>query len=182
MTRPSNEHIRQFRSIDKAFRNGDLAALEAALGHPDDFPNARPAASLGIGDNLLLYAIYWSPITLIISLIEAGADVNASARDGFPSLLAALSSDRPDRLRVLDLLLDNGADTTQRGINDWTPLHYAVAQRDLAAVEMLLDYSADPNARTTIDDCTTPLEDAEATGLKDAAVLMRRKAGSRPTP
>ena len=164
----------QFRIVDDAFRAGDLAALKAALGNPPDFPNCLHPNSLGVGEYPLEYAIYWSPLPFIIELIKIGADVNYPTAAGFPSLIAALSSDRLNRLAVLGLLLDNGADCTQRGINDWTPLHYAVAQRDLAAIEMLLEFGADPAIRTGIDDCTTPYEDAVATGLTDAAALMRR--------
>jgi len=163
---------RRFLAIDRAFRAGDRAALEYALGNPPDFPNCRMPSELGVGDYPLEYAVYWSPLPFVIELIEAGADLNRAADDGFPSLIAALASDRINRLAVLSVLLENGADTGQRGINDWTPLHYAVMQRDLPAVEMLLDYGADPAVRTRIDDCTTPFEDAKATGFTEAAALM----------
>jgi len=175
MIRDRADINRQFRKVDAAFRDGDFAALKAALGNPPDFPNCVQPVDLGVGEHPLEYAIYWSPLPFIIQLIEAGANVNYPAAAGFPSLIAALSSDRLNRLTVLGLLLDNGADVAQRGINDWTPLHYAVAQRDLPAVELLLAFGADPMARTAIDDCTTPYEDAVATGLTEVAALMRQK-------
>ena len=105
-------------------------------------------------------------------MIALGADPNYPDQDGFPSLIAALSSGRADRHEVLRVLLDNGADVDLRGQNDWTPLHYAVGQRDLEAVGMLLRYGADPALKTRIDDCTTSLEDAEGTGFEDAAKLL----------
>ncbi len=165
---------RQFNAVDSAYRAGDMAALKAALGHPADFPNCRQPRDLAVCDYPLEYAIYWSPLPFIIELLEAGADVNYPDGAGFPSLIAALSSDRPNRLAVLTLLLDNGADVGRHGVNDWTPLHYAVVQRDLPAVELLLEYGADPSVRTRVDDCTTPLEDAVATGFAEAAALMRQ--------
>ena len=165
---------RQLKAVDHAYSVGNLAGLRAALGSPADFPNCVQPHELGVGKYPLEYAIYWSPLPFIIELLEAGADARYPDDAGFPSLIAALSTDRPNRLAVLTVLLDNGADVGQRGINDWTPLHYAVVQRDLPAVELLLEYGADPAARTRIDDCTTPLEDAEATGFADAAALMRR--------
>ena len=167
-------HRQSFKLVDEAYRAGDLAALKAALGHPENFPNCLQPHDLGVGDYPMEYAIYWSPLHFIIELIESGADVNYPDRSGFPCLIAALSTDRPNRLAILTLLLDNGADVAQRGINDWTPLHYAVVQRDLPAVELLLEYGADPSLRTRIDDCTTPLEDAVSTGFLEAAALMRR--------
>lgn len=165
---------RQFKAVDSAYRAGDMAALKAALGHPADFPNCRQPRDLAVCDYPLEYAIYWSPLPFIIELLEAGADVDYPDGAGFPSLIAALSSDRPNRLAVLTLLLDNGADVGRHGVNDWTPLHYAVVQRDLPAVELLLEYGADPSVRTRVDDRTTPLEDADATGFAEAAALMRR--------
>ena len=176
MDRDRALHNRTFRKVDDAFRAGDMPALVAALGAPADFPNCRMPHELGVGDYPLDYAICWSPLTFIIELLEAGAATNGEADDGFPSLFTALSSDRIDRLKVLELLLENGANVGQRGINDWTPLHYAVMQRDLPAVEILLGHGADPAAATRIDDCTTPMEDAVATGFTEAAALMATKS------
>ena len=148
-----------------------LAGLKAALGNPADFPNCLQPHDLGVGEYPLEYAIYWSPLPFIIELIEAGADAHYPDQAGFPSLIAALSTDRPNRLAVLTLLLDNGADVGQRGINDWTPLHYAVVQRDLPAVELLLEYGADPSA----PDAHRRLHDA-ARGRPGDRLRRRRRA------
>jgi ankyrin repeat protein len=178
MTRDRCEIYRQFQAVDGAYRVGDIAALRQALGDPPGFPNCLQPWELGVGDYPLEYAIYWSPLSAIEALIALGADPNYPDQDGFPSLIAALSSGRPDRHEVIRVLLDNGADLDRRGQNDWTPLHYAVGQRDLEAVEMLLCHGADPALKTRIDDCTTSLEDAEAIGFEEAAKLLR-KAGPR---
>ena len=107
-------------------------------------------------------------------MLEIGADPNHPAQDGFPSLIEALATDRPDNKHdLLRLLLDFGADVQQRGHNDWTPLQHAVVRRDLAAVTLLLARGADPAARTRIDECSTPLEDAEAIGFTKAVALLR---------
>jgi hypothetical protein len=76
---------------------------------------------------------------------------------------------------VLRLLLSYGADPNQRGINDYTPLHMAVAERDALAVQILLDYGADPELATRIDDHETPLQMAEAGGLTIIAAMLMRK-------
>jgi ankyrin repeat protein len=158
-------------AIDKACRAGDIEALKAALGNPPDFPNSRPP--IGAGDHCLEYAIYHAPLSFIRSLLELGADPNY-ASNGFPSLMAALSTARPDRLEVLELLLEFGAAADQRGLNDWTPLHYAVARDDPQTVALLLARGADPLARTGIDEQSTPLEDALRLGRTEAARLLRR--------
>jgi uncharacterized protein len=54
---------------------------------------------------------------------------------------------------IISLLLSFAADTNQRGINDYTPLHMAVSERNLSPVALLLDGGADPRLRTRIDDC-----------------------------
>jgi uncharacterized protein len=164
---------RQFTAVDGAYRRGDLDALKAALGDPEGFPNCLLPFDLAVGDHPLEYAIAWSPLPFVQILLELGADPNYPAQDGFPSLIETLATDRPDKHAVMTLLLDAGADVQQRGHNDWTPLHYAVVRRDLTAVTLLLARGADPAARTRIDECSTPLEDAEAIGFSEAAALLR---------
>ena len=79
----------RFARIDAAIRSGRLHELRAALDAPADFPNTL--APPGIG-NLLGYAIYHSPLDFVRELIDAGADVNYTALDGFPALIAAISA------------------------------------------------------------------------------------------
>ena len=112
--------------IDAAYKRGDLDALRNLLGDPPDFPNCQGPA--GAGEIVLQYAIYHGPIGLVKQLMELGANVNYGDPAGFPSLIAALgSAERADYLEILTLLLDAGADIHQRGINGYTPLHYAAA-------------------------------------------------------
>lgn len=163
-------------ALHKAYQNGDLAAVKAGLGDPPDFPNCR--GPVAVGEIVLEYAIYHSPLAFIRTLLELGADPNYGDHAGFPSLIAALTcADREDMYEILELLLAHGADIQQRGFNDYTPLHWAVAERNIKAIEFLLAHGADPNARTPIDDCTTPLEEAEILGLTDIAAAMRKLIG-----
>jgi len=168
---------RKFAAIDAAFRAGDLGALRAAVEDPSVVPNGPMPLSIG---PCLVYAIYHSPLPFIRALLEAGADPDLSGNDGFPPLIAALSCSRdhpgaarrPDVAEIIKLLLAGGADPNQRGINDYTALHMAVSERNLAAVGLLLDAGADPRLRTRIDDCETPREMAVAAGLDDFARLL----------
>jgi hypothetical protein len=171
---------RRFQRIDAAFREGNLEALCAALEEPATVPNGQMPFSIG---SCLVYAIYHSPLAFIRTLLELGADPNEPADDGFPPLIAALSMTRAvpgshrrtDVDEVLRLLLAYGADPNQRGLNDYTPLHMAVAEANLLAVHILLDKGADPELRTRIDECETPLDMASAAGLAEIASVLERK-------
>jgi len=172
---------RKFRRIDDAFHQGDLEALRAAVDDPGLVPNGRMPHAIG---SCLVYAIYHSPLAFIRTLLEVGADPNAPVDDGFPPLIAALgckraapgATGRTDVDDIIRLLLSFGADPNQRGINDYTPLHMAVAERDPPAVRILLDGGADPGLRTRIDECETPLEMAEAAGLADITAMLAQTA------
>lgn len=170
----------KFRRIDEAFRNGDLDGLRAAVDDPAVVPNGRMPDTIG---SCLVYAIYHSPLRFIRTLLEIGANPNAPVDDGFPPLIAALSCTREvagakrrtDVDEIIRLLLSFGTDPNQRGLNDYTPLHMAVAERNPLAAQLVLDGGADPELRTRIDERETPLEMSERAGLTDMAALLTRK-------
>jgi ankyrin repeat protein len=172
-----NAEHEQFRKIDAAFKAGDLGALRTAVNDPAMVPNGPMPLSIG---PCLEYAIYHSPISFIRTLLEIGADPNPINHDGFPPLIAALScsrpypgsAGRPDVLDVMKLLLAFKSDPNQRGINDYTPLHMASAEGNLAAVELLLGSGADPLLRTRIDEYETAREMAEQAGHDGIAKLL----------
>jgi hypothetical protein len=171
---------KEFQKIDDAFHSGDLEALRAAVDDPSVVPNGHMPDTIG---SCLVYAIYHSPLLFIRTLLEIGADPNAPVDDGFPPLIAALSctrdvhgaNRRTDVDDVIRLLLSFGADPNQRGINDYTPLHMAVAERNQRAIQLLLDGGAEPELRTRIDECETPIDMAKAMGLTDIAALLERR-------
>ena len=157
-----------------------MDALRTALGDPDGFPECvLDAEFLGLADRPLDLAIQYGPVSFIDRLLALGADPRAPATDGFPPVFQAIDAPRQDRHEVLALLLERGADPEQRGLNDGTALHHAVARHDIEAVRLLLAHGADPTARTRIDDLSTPLDDAEATGFSEAADALRRAVAGR---
>jgi uncharacterized protein len=171
---------KKFQRINEAFHKGDLDALRVAVDDPAVVPNGRMPNTIG---SCLVYAIYHSPLAFIRTLLEIGADPNLPVDDGFPPLIAALcctrvvqgAARRTDVDDIIRLLISFGADPNQRGINDYTPLHMAVAERSQLAIQILLDSGADPELRTRIDECDTPLEMAETAGLTDIAAMLARK-------
>jgi ankyrin repeat protein len=174
MSRDQREINRQFTAVHKAYLEGDLDGLKRALDDPPGFPNCIQPFDLGVGDDPLGYAVCWSPLPFIERLLDLGADPNYPDPCGFPTLHAIISAqDRPDRHERLRLLLARGASVGQRGFNDWTPLHQAVHRRDVEAVRILLAHGADVHARTHIDECSTPEEDAIRLGFTELVALLR---------
>jgi hypothetical protein len=171
---------RKFERIDDAFRRGDLDALRAAVDDPATLPNGPMPDTIG---SCLVYAIYHSPLPFVRQLLVLGADPNAPVDDGFPPLIAALTcgrdepgvTPRTDVDDIVRLLLAFGVDPNQRGVNDYTALHMAVAERQALAVQLLLDAGADPDLRTRIDDCETPLELSRTAGLAEIAAILERR-------
>ncbi|WP_027170439.1 ankyrin repeat domain-containing protein [Mesorhizobium sp. WSM3224] len=172
------ERAKLFKAIDDAFKAGDFETLGKALGGSARWFGEKMPFELGLG-HPLEYAIYWSPAAFVTALLGAGSSPNYEDHAGFPSIIAALSTDRPDRLDVIHILLAHGANPDMRGVNDWTPLHYAVARRDVEAIRLLLLSGADPTLRTRIDDYETALEGAEQAGFEAGASLLREAMNNR---
>lgn len=161
--------------IHSAFKENDFGRLRDILGHSREFPNCHLE---GFG-HLLEYAIYHSSLSFIKKMLEAGAEPNYEDHAGFPSIIAALSSERDDRKDIIDLLLKYGGDINKRGINDWTPLHWAAANDDVKLIEYLLEKGADPTLRTGIDDKATPLEEAEILGCESSVKILKQLKGNK---
>lgn len=157
-----------------ALARGDEAELRELAESRADFPDGEDP---WLGRRWINHAIDAAPQTAIAWLIGRGVALNFKDAEGYPPLFTTIDSEREDRLEVLRLLLSSGASPATRGINDWTALHLAAARNDVAALELLLEFGADPSARTGIDERHTPLEEAQSLGAAEtAAVLEQRRS------
>jgi ankyrin repeat protein len=125
------------------------------------------------GDSGLMIAIRENAMRVFKVLVNA-RDVNLDqkAANGDTALmLAAFKANKP----AVDALLKKGAAVNRQG---WTPLHYAAAAGDNDIVQMLLDKSADLNARSP--NGTTPIMMA-ARGSHILTVKLLLDAGADAT-
>ena len=101
------------------------------------------------------------------TLVEQGADVNATAGDGSTALLWASHRDLP---KSVNLLIRAGADVNRANDLGATPLWAAGENGSVAVVERLLEAGADPNLALRHGE--TPLMAATRSGSARAAELL----------
>src|SRR5262245_39564260 len=172
-----------------AIRNADAQAVRRLLENGTDV-NARDAE----GNTPLILASFYASPECVALLIEKGADVNAANKAGATALIRAatdyektrllvaaganvrvrtalgntpllLAARRAGNSRTVQLLLERGADPTERNAAGFSPILSGAASGDLKTVRLLLDAGAkaddfsnanDPRARA-VGGFRTPL-------------------------
>jgi ankyrin repeat protein len=107
-------------------------------------------------------------------LIEAGADVNAAARNPMKVTALHAAATRGDA-RVVARLLAKGADPNALQQMSYTPLHSAAARGDIATVDILIAHGAKPEAKA--EDGKTPADLAAERGHPTLAERLGRLGG-----
>jgi len=181
-----------------AIRENNLPALRSLVKSAD--PNTRDKR----GTTPLMYATASGSIDSVRALLAAGADVNAANDFGATALMwgitdaekvrALLAAGADVRARskmgrtplylaaandgssaTVKLLLDRGANPTERDSQQSTPLLAAAGANDLVSMRLLLEHGADPNDSDGFG--MTPLIQAAGNGnLKAIELLLGRGA------
>ena len=112
-------------------------AFELLIAHPETRVDAANAA----GETPLMMAALRGNLGAVRSLIERGAQIN---RPGWSPLHYAASGPEP---KVLQLLLERGADIDARAPNGNTPLMMAARYGAVDGAQVLLSRGADPRLR-----------------------------------
>lgn len=186
----------------KAVRENDLAAVErhlakgvasnvlnASLYHAvsGEMAGALLAGGAALdapvreGSHALPWAVYNGKTDVVLTLINAGSDVNAlSPRHRYTTLNMALWPDSRATLEDVRLLIEAGADVNRATRYGFTPLHLVAKYgRDPNMIDLLLDSGANPLARQTIslrgDTGKTPLDHARKYNPR----ILRSDAGRR---
>lgn len=133
----------------------------------------------------LVRAVSSNNVDEVIKLIKQGADVNWKSKSNDLSILiqTARESMYSNDLRIVKLLLENGADVNeQQNVLAWTALIVAVRGRNLELIKLLIDKGADVNAKDrdgnpVIFGITSGgMQDEKNLGIKKAKLLLDKGA------
>ncbi len=169
-----NQRREEKAALEKQRRETELEkqrqeqAFVAEVGRP---PHPR---GMNNGDTDLHVAARLNLPLLTASLLEQGADVHATNKDGWTPLHVAA---KEDAAATAGVLLKQKADVNAREtLFGWTPLHLAAAKEDASATaEVLLQQKADVNVKDKFG--WTPLHSAASNNAyKTAEVLLNSGA------
>jgi ankyrin repeat protein len=135
--------------------------------------DAEPALALAWardGFTALHLAAFFGHDEAVEQLLEAGADVNAVARNAELQVAPLHSAAAGAHAGIVASLLEHGADPNTRQGGGFTPLHAAAQNGDRKSVEALLASGADPALAN--DEGSTPGALARAAGHDELARLL----------
>ena len=126
----------------------DIHSMESDSEYKDraDLLNKFNKLSLEKQRLLFLYLVLnekYKNITDIKIIIDSGFDINFLKR-GYSPLHYAMAYMNID---VINILLENGANTEQRTSDEETALHLAIETKDLGLIKLLIKHGADLEAR-----------------------------------
>jgi ankyrin repeat protein len=152
-----NAQAQPQRSMDKEFLDAvqkrDVTKFQSLLSKGANI-NAKEPVN---GHFALQYAITLPDAGLVKLLLDKGADVNASDRNGNTALLDATRESGPEYAIIARLLIDRGADIHA---NHDASIFAAVREADPSVVQLLLKKGAPVNAIETAKDGDTVLMSA----------------------
>lgn len=149
-----------------AAASGSVEAIRAILA-----AGAKVNATNDFGATALMWGI--TDAEKVRVLLAGGADVRAKSKMGRTPLYLAAANDGSSA--TVKLLLDRGANPTERDGQQSTPLLAAAGANDLASMRLLLEHGADANDADIFG--MTPLIEAAGNGsVKAIEMLLARGA------
>lgn len=124
-------------------------------------------------------ASYFGHLELAKYLIKAGAPINSPSRNGLKAA-PLQSAAAAGYEKIVQMLLELGADPNVREGNGYTPLHAAAQNKDIDMIHTLLYGGAD--LTLVGKDGKTPLDLAAETGDKETIALLAEGITKRLKP
>ena len=152
--------------LERAAENASIAMVEKLVRAGANVNSSRTS-----GLTPLMTAARTGNVAVVEALLDAGADVNAAtAKTRSTALMWAVAESHSDIVRVL---LDNGANSHASTTKGLTPLLFAVRNKGIDVVEMLLAAGVDVNE--TGADGTHSLPLAIISGHDQFAMFLLRE-------
>jgi ankyrin repeat protein len=152
-----------------AAQQGDKDAVRALLTDKVDVNEAQ-----GDGMTALHWAAFNDDLELAQMLLGSGANVKAETRLGAVTPLFMASKN--GSARMIETLLNAGADASAPDAHGTTPLMFAAAAGRAEAVRVLLDHGADANAKESAHQQTALM--FAAAYNRDAAIKLLLERGA----
>jgi hypothetical protein len=196
----SKQNEARTRQIAAPAQNSPHAEPVPPPKPPSSPPTSEPASGKAERDSRLIQAIKDQKVDDVISLLAAGANPNSNAKYTYHAkwnsgMAAAIhfavrdwksKAEGQDRLQILDLLLDAGADVNTLGPDGYgskdgpfTPLMNAVQLNQPLTVERLLERGADasvrrPDGRTAFRLCMDDERNSDSKGHWDVVRALAK--------
>lgn len=144
-----------------------------------DFPNGCDGF---IGRRWITNAIDCGSLKAIRWMLEQKIDLQFVDEEGYSILHSCIERSLPNKYNIMQLLIDDKADINvgtfveKLAVNGWSPLHLAVARKDVKAVQLLLKNGAKTCLKTCIDDYETAEEAARKYGHLEIAELIKNNS------
>lgn len=142
-----------------------------------DFPNGCDGF---IGRRWITNAIDCGSLKAIRWMLSQNIDLQFVDEEGYSVLHSCIERTLPNKYNILQLLIDHKADLNvgtsveNLAVNGWSPLHLAVARKDVKAIKLLLKNGANRYLKTCIDDYETAEEAAKKYGYSEIADLIKQ--------
>jgi hypothetical protein len=146
---------------------GYVVLLLALIGTGCSTSSDTRSGGARVSPNELFRAVITENTAEVVSLIEAGIDIDARTKDGATALLLASQT---GHFRITQTLMEAGAELNAQNHKGFTAVMIASAQGHTGVVRMLIEAGADVNAQT--DEEYTALSIATREGHTDISNLL----------
>ncbi|KAI2638009.1 ankyrin repeat-containing domain protein [Hypomontagnella submonticulosa] len=147
--------------------DGDVSSIVKLLGSDDGPSQWDIEEGAEFGRSAFLLACLMNHFEVTDLLLSRGANINATSKQGWTSLM--LASKRDDK-NCVAYLISKGADVNHLSPDRWTALTEATSKGSIGVMRMLLHAGADPEVRAQSD--WTPLMHAAYRGDLEAVQLL----------